>query len=902
MTITGPPGVGKTRSAQEIGLHLRRDFTGGVFFISTYALDTVDQLTAEVGPRLGNSEPTLLILDNFERLIDQAHPTLLDWLEQNPETHLLVTSRQTLRIAGERVFFLPPMNLAEASEMFIDAAQSVVWDFEPDDPKVLETLVERLDYLPLAIQLAAARMATLTPAEVLERVDEPFEILRSTTRDRATTALHDAIASSWRLASATEKQTLREMTIFRSGFYLDAAEGVLSCGKQAADALDALHGKSLILVETTPEGLTRYAMFHCIESFVREEAGDLDETRKRHARFFSQFANSELSTLNGPDGADQVNILQREKANLFEALRFARQHDVELAADLVAALDAILRLSGPTAEHLKMLRAGCELKGLSAARHADLLGRLAEARALAADFEEAAELLEQALELIPRASEPRAWLLLRQGDVYRYKGDPVLAIQYLESARCMGSDKLQRLALAYEANCWLDLNDRDQARQCIDKIQRIPRSDDLRRECEVLRRLVYVQFYLGNVQEQRRLGQEALEFARQIGDERLEGICLQGLADADISAGAYSSAVQAYTGALSIHQRLGNRAYEAMLLGNLGGALHRLGRLGDARRRYQRSLEYHRVAGTRAYEAVVLFALGALEFEEQNFEDAANHFSAARTLAREMKNRSDEAGLDLCFAWLDIAAGDLKGASKHAQQARTIFEDLGPDDEGWVGVSLATYALAEAMRGQQYTYELERSRTLVAERGVDSQATLVAVLAAMIDAATLENSGKARGRLLAALNEIRTEFTTNGQAVVEVALHARMAESLAMRPIGRIQRPPIGEVSETGAELRVGPDCQWYHSDERIDLRRRKSIRLILEHLVARHQNDRGAGTDVYRLFDIGWPGETAEPEASARRVYWAIRTLRKNGLENFLLTNDDGYLLDPEIEIARGT
>jgi predicted ATPase len=921
VTVTGPPGAGKTRLAREFGLRCD-GFTGGAWFCDVTDASTVDDVATKVaaalefdlagdapavdfvGSLLAERGPTLVILDNFEHLVDHGPETVSRWHDVSPETFFVVTSRETLRLRGERRLELAPLPDDEATDLFVERARAAQHDFDADADDVLGDLVERLDRLPLAIELAAARVTSLAPAEILRRLDQRFRLLRSPHRGRKRATLRGAIDWSWQLLDEDERSALAQLTVFRDGFDLDAAEAVVEVDSDAwiPDLLDALRHKSLL--RATTSGETRYSMYESIAEFVRDQELDVDGVEARHAAYFTEWGRATIRRLNGTDGERQLTRLREERANIRAAYSRCRTSQPETAADLAAVLDALMRLVGPPDAHDDLLEDAVALDGVDSRRRADLLGRRADFVALQSDFEGAAADLDDALALAEEEDldAQRPWLLVRRGDIHRLTGDPLAAVECLTEARqADASDKVRRLALAYEANCWIDIGDYDRARGCIDELQRIPESDDLRRECELLRRLAYVQFYLENVEEQRRLNERALSFARTLGDRRLEGICLQGLGDGAMSAGEYEDAIDAYLAALEIHETLANRTFEAMLLGNLGGAFHRCEQFDEARRRYSRSLEYHRVAGTRPYEGVVLFALGTLEFEQHNYDEARSHFRAALEVAEELDNRSDQAGLELCLAWTDVAQERHGEAAPHAEAAESIFEELGEEDVGWVGVSQATRAVVASLRGAPDEQLLTRAREKVADRGIDSQATIVAMLAAWSDALTEEDAARAAARAAAALETIRERFSDDdGRSTMQTALHPRLVAAL-IRSGPRTRAAGTTVTDSPQAPLVVGPECQWFQvGEERVDLRRRKSIRLILRHLVDRHTRACGEGTDVYDLFDVGWAGEKVDPEAGARRVYWAIRTLRKNGLDELLLTSDDGYLLDPDAAVAR--
>ena len=337
LTLSGPGGSGKTRLAIETAAELVPEFKAGVFWVGLSALREPalvgDEITKTLGAgdeldkHIGERE-MLLLLDNFEQVVEAA-PALSQLLESCPHLKLLVTSRALLRVRGEVEYPVPPLAEPEAVELFCTRAQ-----VEPDE--TVGTLCRRLDDLPLALELAAARTRALSPAQILERVSHRLDLLEGgRDADPRQQTLRATIAWSHELLDDHERDLFARLAVFRGGCTLEAAEEV------AAANLDTL--QSLVeqnLVRHTDE---RFWQLETIREYARErlarsqEAGQL---RTRHALFYLAFAESAAPALE--DGSEQASGLARigiERDNLRAALEWARDSgEGEILLRLVGAL------------------------------------------------------------------------------------------------------------------------------------------------------------------------------------------------------------------------------------------------------------------------------------------------------------------------------------------------------------------------------------------------------------------------------------------------------------------------------------------------------------------------------------------------------------------------------------
>jgi predicted ATPase/DNA-binding CsgD family transcriptional regulator len=390
LTLTGPGGVGKTRLAIAAASHVMNDFPDGVVFIDLSPVSNPNLVLNTMAGCLGLRDigaeslydrvctaiadrHLLLVLDNFEQVVVAA-PRLRTLLDACPEVMLLITSRIRLRISGERevpVAPLPldvPARVEDAEEygavrLFFERARAVQPDFglSPETMPVVVDIVCRVDGLPLAIELAAARIKALPPAALLRRLQPRLPLLSGGARDlplRQQT-MRDTIGWSYDLLNDAEQALFRRLGVFVGGFNLEAAEWVMGDRAWSTDdatpspithypSLDVLDGitalieHSLLRQNPASEGEPRYQMLETVREYALDRlaaSGERDIMQHRHGAFFVAFAGASEPELIGPDQATWFGQLDREKDNLRAALHWAVNHDeIDTATRLGSSL------------------------------------------------------------------------------------------------------------------------------------------------------------------------------------------------------------------------------------------------------------------------------------------------------------------------------------------------------------------------------------------------------------------------------------------------------------------------------------------------------------------------------------------------------------------------------------
>ena len=469
VTLTGPGGVGKTRVGIATARTLEGELADGAHFVRLATIRDPALVTSQVAQVLGIREragqtlldtiaeqvadaAVLLVLDNFEQIVAAAF-VIESLLGACPNLRILVTSRFPLRIPGETELQVPPLELPSstsmvsiadnpASKLFVDRVRAFDADFAltPKNGSTIVAICRRVDGLPLAIELAAARVRVLSLDSLLGRLDDRLSVLTGGSQllDARHQALRATIAWSYELLSESARTLMRRLSVFVGGFALDSANVVAGWGALPADILDPLSSlveKSLV-TRRLQDGEPRFYTLETIREYAREElvaAGELDATRSRHASHFAALvARGELSL------AD----LEREHANLRAALDwFVRSGDAPAALRLAGSLWPFWERRGHLAEGRKQLEDVLAVAGTATDSQRDWLRVLHGAAVLAdaqGDYAAATRLFDRILAVHRERNEPRgvATSLNNMAVSAERKGDLVRARElYGESLR-----------------------------------------------------------------------------------------------------------------------------------------------------------------------------------------------------------------------------------------------------------------------------------------------------------------------------------------------------------------------------------------------------------------------------------------------------------------------------------
>jgi predicted ATPase/class 3 adenylate cyclase len=645
VTITGPGGVGKTRIVVELGRMLAPEFLDGVAFIALADVteaadflpalaDALDVKEAEertlgegVAALIGDKK-ALLLLDNLEQVVAAA-ADVAALIERCSGLRIVTTSRTPLRIAAEREYPLAPLDLPAPSDpgsieslmsypaiqLFVERAATTRGSFEltPENGRAVAAVCRRLDGLPLALELAAARLRLLSPEALLERLDRALQVLTSGPRDtpERQQTLRATIDWSHSLLEEPEQRLFRRMAVFAGGCTIADVEAVCADpGENVLDELESLVDKAL--VQTDGQG-DRLRMLQTIGEYARERLESAGETRDvalRHARRYAELART---MRDGIEGTDQIGSLERgiaEEGNLQAAL------DALLAAARdgdAAACDAGLQVCGDlwlywhirgknlTAREYAASFLDADTRGIPTVARAGALFTAGLASDMLGQLERADNEWSEAYR---NAAELEADRELCVGGFLRGFGlrgfdlEAALGLtrESIERSRAIGFTWAEGFASSLDGILNARAGDLDRA--------------------------------------QNRYTQ-ALEIQRRIGDEEGAGLSLGGLAGLASGRGDLAEALELYRQSLAAYEAIGDRAEEARILSAIAWTQLRLENPAPARRAFLDSVDaYTDVASVRGV-GLSLIGLAAAEAVEHRHETAVQIAAAAEVYAHE---------------------------------------------------------------------------------------------------------------------------------------------------------------------------------------------------------------------------------------------------------------------------
>lgn len=412
LTLTGPGGIGKTRLGLALAHRLAPRFGDGARFVGLSALEDPGLVASEIeqaaGEDLAGAE-LLLVVDNFEQLLDAA-PELSRVLASSPRSKVIVTSRAALRVHGEYELAVSPLAPEPSAQLFQRRARALNprLALAPADEALIERICARLDGLPLAIELAAARTKVLAPAAILDRLSKRLDLLSSGPRDAPARqqTLRAAIGWSYDLLPPAAQATFDRLGVFAGGFTFDAAEAV--CGPDALNTVAALVDHSLV---RGSDG--RFDMLDTVREYALdrlEAAGALDATRRAHARHYAAAFAAADAELQGPDARRWLDRLDLERENARAAIHFAvADDDAATALALCANIWRYWERRGNLAEGREAMAAALGAPGGPPGLRLRVLNGAGALAGDQGDLQAAKALFEECLQLAKAIGEhPRA--------------------------------------------------------------------------------------------------------------------------------------------------------------------------------------------------------------------------------------------------------------------------------------------------------------------------------------------------------------------------------------------------------------------------------------------------------------------------------------------------------------
>ncbi|MFI6494371.1 BTAD domain-containing putative transcriptional regulator [Streptomyces sp. NPDC050564] len=750
LTLTGAGGCGKTRLALAVASRRGDDFRDGVWFVDLAALTEPHLVPEAVAAVLGLQLPLsgrarealiaqlggrdmLLVLDNCEHLVDACAALVSEVMARCPGVFVLATSREPLRSYGERTFRVPSLGLPDphrlpsveelgrfaSVRLFVERAADAAPGFQltAGNAAAVAQICFRLDGMPLALELAAARVHVLAARQIAERLDDALALLGRGSRHGVTRqeTLLATLEWSHRLLDDEERRLLRRLAVFVGGFSLAAAEEVCADGTQHTSVLDLLGrlaDNSLVWVEARQDE-ARYRLLETIRQYAAERlrsAGELAATEARHRRFYLELAearDSEAPT--GVSGATSLE-LEADYGNLRAALRSSLRHEPDSALRLAVALRSFWPERGRLAEGRRWLD-----DALAAApeptpqRARALMGRAVLAIRLG-DGYPLEDIAGQIVEIHQRRPEPAAlaFAYFQQAVLLWMGGTWDGARTALDRARVLAHDASEPSVLAAAAH--------------LDGVWAVCRGEGpvAREACTESLRLLddvgagsepsFPVMTPGYAIEDDEAGQVSLFFeetvlaGRTVGPSRARGYVLANLAWADRLRGDTAAATAAAEESADCFRALADPHGESLAFNTLGN-IHRSRGDHEAARKYlDAALAIRRRLGDRREEGITLGCLGLLHLAGGDTDSAQTTIAHALAGFEETDDIPGATNSLLHLGLVARTAGDSARARTLLTRAQRLEHVAGsPSAAGWVALMLAQLQRQAGDRGAAET-------------------------------------------------------------------------------------------------------------------------------------------------------------------------------------------------------
>lgn len=690
LTLTGAGGVGKTRLALQVGVALRGTFTDGVWCIELAPLSDPGLVPYAVAKGLGVSEeigrplmPTLLdglrhkrlllILDNCEHLIVACADFAQAVRQASSQVHVLATSREPLGVGGELLFRVPSLATPQSRHvtgqakrsqvpldqlarydsirLFVERAGAIEPNFEltHQNAAAVEVICQRLDGIPLAIELAAARINVLSVEQIAERLDNTLRLLSEGSRTMLPRqqTLRATIEWSYNLLTRSEQRLFRRLGVFASGFTLHAAESVCVDEELMRDdvlnVLAKLVAKSLV-IKQEQNGTARYSVLEPIREFSREqfEPHESEHAAKRHAQYYAMFLQERVMDVKYARQMEALREIDAELENIRAMWEWAlAQRDMAIIRRSMEQFTLLLyfEIRGLYQEGEQFFQPAIELlsilepDGVRTNALASVLTWQGWLRFWGGEFNEATRLADKAVQLLQGMRAPLtpayASAVFLQACAANARDDHQAGRAYAEQALQMHRDLHDRWGEAWDLD---------------------------------------VLGYSGSIPnpERLRLTHEALGIFRQLGARRETAMVLNDLARLRFEVGEYTEAATTYEATLQLARSMNYRHYAALALSGLGDLARLRADYREAAQLYQMALDFARELHARDLLAGVLYKLGFVRVQSGDYLEARTFLDESLDIVRQ-----DSIPYRIVMCLVGFAA--LAATAKRCEEAVRLF-------------------------------------------------------------------------------------------------------------------------------------------------------------------------------------------------------------------------------------
>lgn len=794
VTLTGPGGTGKTRLALEAARRLAEPFANAVYFVALADLTGAglipgalrDALLLPTAPSEGaleqviqalSGQPVFLALDNFEHLLEDGAALVWTLLERLPLLTCVITSRQPLGLPGEREFSVLPLRTprdddrpdqllqCESVQLFVNRAQAARPDFQvtPRTAPAVAELCRRLEGIPLALELAAARARMLTIPQMLAALEERFDFLVSRRKDlpRRHQSVRAALDWSYQLLSPELQRFFSRLSVFRGGWTPEAAAAVCLPGLEPIDnpagsaeaalaCLEELTGCSLILVEEGPE-VMRSRLLETVREYAWEQltGEERREAERRHAEYFVKLAERAEPELRGPEQKTWLDRLVAEEDNLRAAMRWAEQSgEAELGLRLGAALLWFWHARGHHSEVRQIMSELLRQGNDGRRRSSSTSGHRGVDPGIAGTA--------------PHPAGPPAPARSRSG-----QGAPDTGF---EAARAKAKHAAGQLAALQ--------NDHAIAIDLVEEgLLTYQELGDVRGAATSLALLSEFNIVLGRLETARSLAAESLSLWQRLGDRRGVESALGVMARLADAQGDYALAQSLYADVLAFYREIGDRQGAGWALNNLGQITQRVGDLPAARAFHEESLAIWEALDDRVGTEWSLMNLGHIARAEGDLDTASSLYGQWERIARKVVPWQVADPVAFSQARLALDRRESGRARLLLEQSLTSFRRMG--GQSMIAHCHLNLGHTDRIEGKYGSARVQYATALGLFREMNDRWAMALSLEAFAGLAVAEHEPQRAARLLGAADGLREALGTPRPPIERVDYEQKVTALLA---------------------------------------------------------------------------------------------------------------------------
>ena len=850
VSIVGPPGVGKTRLANEFGRHLSeegRDVYLGRFRTTRTSRQLVVQLgelfnlqfqklasVAEAREQLTDwlqQKAFVVILDNVEQVRQPASDLLRQLTEETDKPQFISTSRQPLNSPGERVFSLPPLDTEEGKQLYRASTPSDI-RHELDDEQ-LERLVDNLEGTALSIELAGSRYPVLSPDELNSRLEQQLDVLQESSKSgQWKSTLRNSIERSWSLLSDFQKEVLGRVSFFEAPWTVEATSALFpdASNKQVREAISELLDKSLLRrfsnekQDGSGSKVTRHRLYEAVRQFGREKISGNTDLSEYYIEYWRQRVSSLVEQLESAESSTARQLLLDEQPDIIKAFEYAESHAPFSAATIAEQLAIARRYLTLFIEPSELLACGIEaVNGDTSEETQRLRVRLRTRR----------QIMTWTNQSHDKAKQRFSQLESKANSIGELKSR-VFCIQYqaiIDRQRGNYADALERLESGLES---------------------LPAAATPRHRSQLKSVAAGTHKRLGNLRKSFELYRDVLEVMESVRTPADEAVALACLADIMNSISNGGRARQYLNRATHI-AGLGDDNVNFKYVHQINRAESHL-----VEREYDTALKWLQAAREPCshlrgnwHRSLIELEIGLVLLSKQNYPEAKKslHGSLEQTNVPRTKGRA--------YGWLGIIGFKRESYERGLELANEATQFL-PDASGFSKIITIWKKTVETI--------------------LDSEPTTDTIEAHRTEVQPYQNP----------------KLDTDISSSIHSVMASQFFDEWSNRLLLDIKSPDVIAIESS--------EASWFSidGDSRVQISGRGSAKRILHALVtARQASDKPERLDKFDLFEAGWPDEQqVDIETLSSRVYNALKELRNRGLDGTILTDSEGYYLNPEVDI----